>query len=37
MTCEVPEGIRTEVEISGQLSADKGKPTEITIEVDFSQ
>ena len=36
--CEVPEGVRTEVEISGQLSSvGSGKPTEITIKVDFLQ
>ena len=38
VTCEVPEGTHTEVEISGQLSsAGSGTPAEITIKVDFLQ
>ena len=38
VTCDVPEGVRTEVEISGQLSsAGSGTPAEITIKVDFLQ
>ena len=38
ITCDVPEGTRTEVEISGQLrSGGSGLPAEITIQVDFLQ
>ncbi len=38
VTCDVPEGVRTEVEISGQLSSvGSGTPAEITIKVDFLQ